>query len=137
MTMFQTDDEVYQVIGTLCQRLLADSDIGPKLNALDMSMRFAFREPDAQIVLDCRGIESKVDFGTIDYDIDVEMSMKADDGHRLWLGTLNPVLGMASRKIKATGKITKTMALQSVLEPAHELYKELLVEIQRQDLLTQ
>lgn len=135
MATFSSDTEVYETIGELCRRVLADADIGPKLNGLSTAMRFDFREPEAQIVLDCRYEKSKVDLGQVDYEVGIELAMTASDGHRLWLGTLNPVLGMASRKIKPSGNIAKAMALQSVLEPAHQIYRSLLEELHRADLL--
>jgi putative sterol carrier protein len=132
---FKNDNEVYDAIGGLCRRLLDDSEIGPQLAGLDMSVRFTFSEPIAEITLVCHGSESKVTCGACDDATDLELLMKADDGHRLWLGTLSPMMGMAKRKIRTKGDVMKALGLQSVLDSATEIYRALLVELGRSELL--
>lgn len=135
MALFRDADDVYSTIGVFCTRMLTDPELGPLLNGLDMSMQLAFTDPDCAIVLDCRGTEPKVDLGPVDYAIDTRLEMTADTGHKLWLGDLNPTLAMASRKIKPSGKLAKAMGLQKILDPAQSLYRAVLREQGRDDLL--
>jgi hypothetical protein len=71
----------------------------------------------------------------VDYPIDVLLSATASDGHLLWLGTIDPIRSMFTRRIKPSGDVLKAMAIKELLGPAHEMYRKLLPEIGRADLL--
>ena len=135
MPQFSTAADVYGTIGELFHRMLADAELGPQVLGLGMAMQLEISKPDCTIVLDCRTGNGTVTTGSANSEADLTLSMTADNAHRLWLGELNPTIGIATRKIKASGDLMKAMGLAGILDPAAALYRDLLAESGRTDLL--
>jgi hypothetical protein len=133
---FESADEFYGVFGAFLTDLMSDPEIGPKFAEVDKALLMRFSNPDATILLDCTTAPPTVTTappsGT---EGDVALSMKADDGHKFWLGNYNITLGLAKRSVKVSGNIAAMLGLLPALQPAFARYEAYLKTINREDLL--
>jgi putative sterol carrier protein len=60
--------------------------------------------------------------------VEVDMFMSADDGHRFWLGELNIPMAMARKKIRIQGPVGVLLKLLPALQPAFGMYRDFLTE---------
>lgn len=134
MAIFESAEAVYETIGTFCQAMADDPELGPQLASLEMVFTMSLTKPTATISLNCRQHPAALTVGGPG-DGDLVLSMTADNIHRLWLGELNPMTGLATRKIKAKGDVMKAMGLAPILDSANSLYRKVLADIGRADLL--
>jgi hypothetical protein len=95
-----------------------------------------FSNPDASLLMDCTTnpptITTEPPAGA---DGDVTLSMKADDGHKFWLGNYNITLGLAKQSVKVSGSIGAMLGLLPALQPAFARYEAYLTATNRADLL--
>ena len=113
-----------QVLGGFFEMLAADSNIGPKLLASKLILKFIYREPDASITIDLTGDKAVFTFDDAAKKPVVEMGMKADTDHKLWMGDVNLVIALARREITAKGPIPSILKLLPIIKPAYKLYPE-------------
>lgn len=134
MPYFQNSKEVYEILVPFFNKLKDDPEIGPKVLASGLVIKFNYTEPDATIIVDCPAsqvIQENVEGKTID----VEMSMKSDTAHRFWLGKVNLMAALVKGEIKAKGPIPKIMKLLPAIKNAYDLYKVYLKELGKQNLI--
>lgn len=136
MATFKSAAEFYSVFGTFLTEVVRDPQLGPKFTGLGKMILLQFSDPDASILLDCTTDPPQV---TIDpatgVESDVAMSMKADDGHKFWLGKYNIALGLAKRSVKVSGNIGAMLGLAPALQPAFASYEAFLRKTDREALL--
>jgi hypothetical protein len=134
---FQSAEEFYSVFGTFLTDMMQDPELGPKFAGVGKAVLMRFSSPDASILLDCTTDPPQV---TTDppagVEGDVALSMKADDGHKFWLGQYNITLGLAKRSVKVSGNIGAMLGLLPALQPAFARYEAYLKETGREALLT-
>ena len=135
MGTFQSSDQLVEVLGGFFRHLLTHPEIGPKLVASHLILRFNYKEPDASLTVDLSGSQpvvsgnsGKLAQGAVEGEAprapEIEMSMKADVAHRFWLGQVNLVVALARREIIAKGPIPKILKLLPIIKPAFQLYPE-------------
>ncbi|MBI4859689.1 MAG: hypothetical protein HY815_05425 [Candidatus Riflebacteria bacterium] len=135
MAYFADTEALYKCLGTLFDRVAQDGEIGPKLGAAGMVIRFVYTEPDAQITVDTKSKVEKEGFhftntyGPCDLVPDVLMTMKGDVGHTFWLGKVNLINALTRRQIVAEGPIPKILKLLPIIKPTYKLYPEILKEL--------
>ncbi|MEW5945738.1 MAG: SCP2 sterol-binding domain-containing protein [bacterium] len=127
MGIFRDTEHFYQVLEPFFNRLKDDPEIGPKVMASGLVIKFIYTEPDAVLTIDCPG--TRVIAGENDLKPDVEMSMKADTAHRFWLGNLNLMVALTKREMIAKGPIAKIMKLLPIIKNSYDMYKAYLKEI--------
>lgn len=136
MATFQSADEFYGVFGVFLTDLMQDPEIGPKFADVGKVLLMRFTNPDARILLDCTANPPQVTTNPAHgVEGDVALSMKADDGHKFWLGNYNITLGLAKRSVKVSGNIAAMLGLLPALQPAFARYEAYLKTINREDLL--
>ncbi|HEV7685615.1 MAG TPA: SCP2 sterol-binding domain-containing protein, partial [Acidimicrobiia bacterium] len=67
--------------------------------------------------------------------VDIEIRMSSDTAHTFWKGELNFPVAMMKGKAKIKGPSDKAMKLLPALEPGFELYRQILKERGREDLV--
>ncbi|HEX3785864.1 MAG TPA: SCP2 sterol-binding domain-containing protein [Pseudonocardiaceae bacterium] len=99
-----------------------------KFVAVDMAVKVRYSKPEAVFHMDNTQDPPviKVAEDADAADADVEMAMSADDGHKLWLGSLNVPMALGSRKIKISGPLMKMLSLLPVFQPAFAEYRKYL-----------
>ncbi len=126
--VYRDADMLYDILVGFFELLRDHPEIGPKLKASKLSVRFNYANPDSSIVID--GTSDKVRFLTGEeakaFNPVVEMSMQADFAHYFWHGKANVIQALARREVTAKGDVPSVMRLLPVLQPAYELYPQYL-----------
>jgi len=136
MKAFASADELYAVITPFLDRVTT-GNLRSKFSAVGDMVLITYSDPDAQFLLDTRHDPPQVRVGddaSVDSP-DIELSMSADNGHKLWLGELNITSALATRKIKVSGPLMKLLGLVPVFQPVYAEYRSYLTEIGRPELL--
>jgi hypothetical protein len=113
----------------------ADPQIGPRVQATGLVVRFSYAHPDTFVIVDCRQTPISVEWDkepTLSAEerskIYIEMTMEADTGHVFWLGRLNLVAAITRGLVKAKGPIPSIMRLLPIIKPAFALYPNVLAD---------
>lgn len=135
MAVFRTTEELYTIMGALFERLKEHPDIAPRLLESNMVIRFRWRDPDGEVTVDLRHAPITYTFGPCDLRPDVEMTQSADVAHLFWLGKLSVPRAIATRQVIAKGSVPKALKLLPAIQPAFAIYREVLRDLGREDLL--
>ena len=127
MPIFRDTEHFYEILGTFFEKLKDDPEIGPKVLASGLVIRFNYSEPDATITIDCPN--NVIIRGASDMKADVEMSMKVEVAHRFWLGKVNLMLAITKRDIIAKGPIAKILKLLPIIKDSYAMYRKYLLDI--------
>ena len=138
MGNFKDDEEFYGVYEVFLKRVLSDPDVGPKLAKAKIRIRFNYTEPEASIFLNLADQPPEGMFGSYalrdtESKADVTMTQTAEVANRFWQGKLNPVMGLASGKIKASGQVQRAMGLVTAIRPTFKMYVDVLKEMGHED----
>lgn len=134
MSFFQSSEEFYQILIPFFNKLKDDPEIGPKVLASNLIIKFSYNEPEAVVIVDCPN--SQVIQGDVEgKKIDVEMTMKSDTAHKFWLGKVNLMASIFKGEIKAKGPIPKIMKLLPAIKNSFTLYNNYLKEIGKENLI--
>ena len=136
MPVFKDEAEVYQYTGGIFEDALADPEIGPKFADSGVILKVTHTEPDAVFTVDMPA-------GKVLYGDDarngpkpvVEMRMKADVGHRFWLGNVNISIALAKGEMRAKGPVPKILKLVPLAKGLFPRYREKLEKAGRTDML--
>ena len=136
MAVFKDEAEVYQYTGGIFEEALADPVIGEKFADSGVILKVVHTEPDSVFTVDMPS--KKVLYGDDARNGPkpvVEMRMKADVGHRFWLGKVNISLALAKGEMRAKGPVPKILKLVPLAKGLFPKYREMLEKSGRTDLL--
>ena len=136
MSVFRSTQELYAVMGALFDRLKEDPEIVARLLEGNLVVRFRWHDPEGEVTIDLRRAPITYTFGPSDLPVDVEMEQSADVAHRFWLGELQVPRAIATRQVIARGSVAKALRLLPAIRPAFAVYREVLKELGREDLLS-
>jgi len=122
MPVFENTEKMYEVLGTLFNKLMENQEVAEKFLAADITILFNIHEPTGQIWLDR---DQGVICGPADLKPTITMSLSGDSCHKFWLKQLTMPVALAKRQIKAKGPIPKVLKLLPMLKPAYEAYPEI------------
>ena len=137
MAVFSSQEEAEEVFGAFMEHVTSDPELRPKFVAAATSFRANYTDPDCAVSLVTtvdppvvkRGDAAKAE------EVEVDMFMSTDDGHRFWLGELNIPMALARRKVRVDGPIGTLLKLLPALQPAFALYRTFLKERGMEDKL--
>lgn len=130
---FQNSDEVATYIGGIFETAFADPELAPRLKDTGVVLKFAFLDPDTDIVIDMpRGV---VQVGEGDLEVGATMRMSADVGNAYWQGKVNLPMAMAKGKIKVDGQVAGLLKIAPLSKKLYPVYVERLRADGRDDLL--
>jgi pyruvate/2-oxoglutarate/acetoin dehydrogenase E1 component/TPP-dependent pyruvate/acetoin dehydrogenase alpha subunit len=135
MSIFRDTDHLYQVLRAFFQRVADDPAIAPRLREGDLVVRFRYTNPPGTITVDLRQVPILFTVGDSDLEPDVELIQSADLAHRFWLGRVNVMQAIATRRLIARGSVPKALALLPALKPAYDLYPQVLRELGYEDMI--
>lgn len=135
MSAFRSTEELYTVMGALFERLKKDPELTARLLEGNLVVRFRWHDPEGEVTIDLRRAPITYTFGPSDLPADVEMIQAADVAHRFWLGELHVPRAIATRQVIAKGSVAKALKLLPAIRPAFAVYREVLKELGREDLL--
>ena len=136
MSLFSSDQDLYDCVGPLFHAALADPDLVAKLTKADMVLQYDVTNPQARITLRLQSGEAgNVDLGATELRPDVVMTMSSDTLHRFFLGKVNPTIALAKGDIKARGPVAKVLRLVPAVRPMFKMYRSQLDAAGRTDLI--
>ena len=127
MSIFNSTEKMYDVLGKLFNKLLNDEEVGPKFLESEIVIKFILNEPSGTIVL------SHLDGGVVitgdsSSDATIEMTLSGDTAHKFWLKEIKMPIALAKGLIKAKGPLPKVLKLLPLLKPAFDAYPEIAKE---------
>lgn len=136
---YNSGDEISQVILTMVEKIdqepnsiatLGKSGMIIQINVSNLDFQFTmnFKSPPDGKVID-------VVIGATDLSPDVTVTFKDDHFNEFWQGKLDPMMGMAQGKLKATGNLGKMVSILPALTPVYEMYKESLKSLGKDNLI--
>ena len=129
MPVFHDTDHLYQVLGTLFERVSTEPAIVERLVEGNLVVRFRFSDPEGAVTVDLRRAPIRYTLGESDLVADVEMIQSGDTAHQFWLGRLNVARAIATRKVISRGSVPKALALLPAVKPVFEIYPQVLREL--------
>lgn len=139
MAYFKSAEELYEVFGKLFDRVRMDPKVGRAIANINMVFQYRYTDPESWVTINARdkpaeGYLSAI-MGKTALKPDVTMEMDADFAHEFYLGKGNVMVAMTRGRIKSRGKMTKLLKLLPVVKPIYPMYREILVEMGRKDLV--
>lgn len=130
---FKDADEVRHYIGSVFRAGFDDAEIGPRMQATGLVVKFDFTDPDADLVIDMANQEIGDSAGMPDPD--ATMRMTAEVGSAYWQGKINLPLSMARGKIKVEGNVASLLKIAPLGKKLFPLYVDNLRAAGREDLI--
>lgn len=129
MTVFNSTEEEEQILRKFFEQVTVHPDLRAKFVGADTAFRASYSDPEAALVIDTRSDPPVVKTGESARaaDVEVELVMSSDDGHKFWLGNLNIPMAIARRKVKINGPAPKLLKLLPAMQPAFAMYRDFLV----------
>jgi hypothetical protein len=134
-------DQLYEIYGRFLDRILGDQKIGPKMARAHIIIRFIYTDPDGEITIDLKNPASKPGrhgthyLGKCELKPDVWSRQSADHSHRFWHGLENPVVSVATGKVKQGGNFVSMLKLLPVVRPAFKMFPIVLGEMGLEHLI--
>lgn len=123
MGYFKDSEDLQKRLGGFFFELVRHPEIGAKLKASKLIIRFNYKNPELSITADCTKPEVELSFNNATTKPEVEMFMDADVAHKFWLGEVNLVMALARRQMVVKGPIPRILKLLPVIKPAYPMYK--------------
>jgi putative sterol carrier protein len=136
--VFDSAEEAEKVYLAFFEHITTHPELRPKFVEAGASFRANYTDPDSAVSIDA-GVdppEVKVGEAARAAQVDVQLFMTADDGHKFWMGDLNIPMAMARRKVKIEGSVGTLLKLLPAMQPAFGMYKDFLVQLGMADKLT-
>ena len=119
MAVFNDAQQMYEVLGSLWNYVIAETEFGPKLKEYEITYKFVISDPNG-IIFVAHDEVLTGDAGNRDAVITMELS--GETVHDFWLKKVNLPVALATRKIKSRGPIPKVLKILPYLKPVYELY---------------
>lgn len=130
---FKDADEVRHYIGGVFQAGFDDPEIGPKMQATGLVVKFEFSQPTAELVVDMGN--AAIGDGAGMPAPSATMAMTADLGSAYWQGKVNLPLSMAKGQIKVGGNVASLLKLAPLGKKLFPKYVAALRSEGRDDLI--
>jgi hypothetical protein len=128
---FDSPAEFKAVMDRVFAMMDDDPDMGPKLRAADVPMRYDFEDVD--LVANIRA--ARADEGgnlhwewtdDVDWEPRVKMAMSSETANKYFQGKENIALAIARRRIKSGGDVKAALALMPITKPVFARYRAML-----------
>ena len=124
MGVFSSAEEAEKVYLGFFSQITQDPELRPKFVESGASFRANYTDPDSAVSIDAKQDPPQVLVGdeARAADVDVQLFMTADDGHKFWMGDLNIPMAMARRKVKIEGSVGTLLKMLPAMQPAFTMY---------------
>lgn len=119
---FSDAKAVYDRFGGLLQSLAADAASAKLARDSKLIVRFSFKNPEAEILLNCRKEPVDVKCGKTQTPADLDLTVSPDGLHRLLRGELGLTAALKNGDLKARGSLLKVKSLGPIVDAAMKLY---------------
>lgn len=130
---FKDADEVRELIGSVFQAGFDDPEIGASMQSTGIVVKFAFTDPDADLVIDMG--RQEIGDGSGMAEPQATMRMTADLGSAYWQGKVNLPIAMARGKIKVDGNVASLLKIAPLGKKLFPKYISTLKARGRDDLV--
>src|SRR4030042_1128872 len=129
MPYFKNQKEMVDIQRVFFDKVASDPEIGPKLRASNLIIRFVSHDPAGVVTIDCRGAAGEgkhftTTFGEGELPPGITRTISADLGHEFWLGRANIINALFTGKAKAAGDVTLAMKIIPALKPIADIYQQ-------------
>ncbi len=125
---YQSPEQLREVAEALIDRMAQDPRAGSDLSSSGMLIAINVREPNLIIRLDGRHNPASVAFGPASEKPNLEIGLKAETLHKIWLGQLRVRDAYFGGKISTKGNVFSAMKLADIFHEAERLYPVILRE---------
>lgn len=125
---YHSPEQLQDVAQALIDRMAQDPQSADSLSSSGMLIRINVREPNLIILLDGRHNPASVTFGLGSEKPDLEIGLKSDTLHKVWLGQLRVRDAYFGGKISTKGNVFSAMKLADIFREAERLYPVILRE---------
>ena len=137
---FESHTQFREVMDRAFGLMSDDPDMGPRLRAADVPMRYEF--DDVDLVANIRAARPGEDGNLhwewtdeIDWEPRVRMTMSTDTANRYFQGKENVAMAIARRRIKTGGDVRAALEILPLTKPVFPRYRAQLEQQGRADLL--
>ena len=136
--VFESAEEAEKVYLGFFEHITQHPELRPKFVESGASFRANYTEPDSAVSVDASQDPPVVKIGAEAKaaEVDVQLFMTADDGHKFWLGDLNIPMAMARKKVKIEGSVGTLLKMLPAMQPAFKMYPAYLTGQGMADKLT-
>jgi putative sterol carrier protein len=135
MSTFANAEEVYTYIGGIFEKATNEQSFIDATAGTGLVIKLIQTDPDAVLIIDFPGRKVTTGDATAGMASTVQLRMSSDNSNKFWQGKLNFTLAMAQRKVKLDGKRSVALKLLPLTSGLFDVYKQLLAESGRDDLL--
>lgn len=125
---YHSPEQLRDVAETLIDRMAQDARAGTDLSSSGMLIAINVREPNLVIQLDGRHNPASVAFGPGGEKPNLEIGLKSETLHKIWLGQLRVRDAYFGGKISTKGNVFSAMKLADMFHEAERLYPIILRE---------
>ena len=130
---FRSPKEFREVMDKVFGLMDEDPDMGPKLKAADVPMRYEFTDVD--LVANIRAATDDEDGNLhwewtddVAWEPKVKMAMSSETANRYFQGKENVAVALARRRIKSGGDVKAALSLIPITKPVYGRYRALVEE---------
>lgn len=121
MPVFKDTDQMYEMLGSLWNYVISETEFGTKLREYDITFKFVITDPAGYLFV----AHDRVLTGDeANQAAVITMELSGDTVHKFWLKNLSLPVALATRKIKSKGPIPKVLKILPFLKPVFEKFPE-------------
>ncbi len=132
---WNNSEEVSTAVLGMLDKTFENAEIKEKAQALNVLLAFNYSDPDVIIWIDTR--DGCLNYGASEppEKPDVQMSLSADNAHRVWSSKLNVMVSIARKKIIIEGSATRILKLAPLIRTFEIIYIEKLKEMGKESII--
>ena len=132
---WSNSDEVTQAVCNVLEKCFENPELRGVAENFGKTVLFSYSDPDAQVWVKSQGGRVEWGAGKPPVEPDVELSLSADDGHKVWCNKMNLVMAIGRKKIKVKGNPAQLLKLAPLLKKATPYYHEVLREMGKESII--
>ena len=98
MTIFKSQEEMYDIFGAAIDKALKDPELATRLREAGLVIRYDYSDPEGSLLVNCSGDRVQWTFGDgAGVEPNVQFKLSAETAHRFFSGRLNVPIALARR----------------------------------------
>ncbi len=128
MSIFQSEEQLYSTMQMLFTRISEKPANIEGFTKSNLVIRIRLTDPQAEILLDGRQPPLEVFYGPRPGEANIEVQLKADLLHRIWLGQESTSSALFGGEIKTKGNLLKAQQLFDLFMECEKEYPAVVAE---------
>ncbi|MCP4552900.1 MAG: SCP2 sterol-binding domain-containing protein, partial [Bacteroidetes bacterium] len=132
---WSNSEEVVKAVLGVIEKCFEDPELRAVGEGLGKTVSFNYSDPDSQVWI--KSLDGGIEWGEgqAPSEPDVELSLSADDGHKVWCNKLNLLMAIGRKKIKIKGNPAQLLKLAPMIKKATPHYYEVLREMGKESII--